>query len=286
MLIQIFESVDLVFQESVMIRKGRDAMMDVKNMHPEKFRKAVGKGSWTKPTAGVAPGYAQANLVILPKSAALDFMIFAQRNPKACPVIDVLEAGVTQAPSAKGSDIRRDIPRYRIYEKGKGHREVSSIEELWREDFVSFLLGCSFTFESELIKQGIPMKHIDLGKNVSMYQTNIPCKPAGRLSGDMVVSMRPIKSHQIAKAVEISARYPEVHGSPIHIGNPEAIGIKSLNHPDYGEAVPMEEDEIPVFWPCGVTPQSVLMNSGVDFFITHAPGHMFVTDIKNEELGR
>ncbi len=256
------------------------------HMDPTDFRKEVRRGNWDKPTAGVAPGYAQANLVILPRSAALDFLIFAQRNPKACPVIDVLEAGVIEAPSGKDSDIRRDIPRYRIYQKGKGHREVSSIEEVWQQDFVSFLLGCSFTFESELIKQGIPMKHIDLGRNVSMYQTNIPCNSAGSLSGEMVVSMRPIKSSQISKAVEISGRYPEVHGSPIHIGNPEAIGIEDINKPDYGDQVPIGEEEIPVFWPCGVTPQSVLKNSGVDFFITHAPGYMFVTDIKNEELGR
>jgi len=260
--------------------------MDRKNMHPEDFRKEVRRGKWLGPTAGIASGYAQANLVILPKREALDFMIFAQRNPKACPVIDVLEAGVTEAPSARGSDIRRDIPRYRIYQKGKGFQEVSSLENFWREDFVSFLLGCSFTFESELIKQGIPMKHIDLGKNVSMYQTTIPCRSAGNLSGNMVVSMRPIKSSQIAKAVEISGKYPEVHGSPIHIGNPKSIGINTIETPDYGEEVPIEGDEIPVFWPCGVTPQSVLKNSGVELFITHAPGHMFVTDIKNEELGR
>ncbi len=261
-------------------------MKEWKNLYPKDFRREVREGKWTAPTAGVAPGYAQANLVILPKSVAMDFMIFAQRNPKACPVIDVLEAGVIEAPSAKDSDIRRDVPKYRIYEKGKGYRETASIEEVWEEDFVSFLLGCSFTFESELIKQGIPMKHIDLGKNVSMYKTSIPCKSAGSLTGEMVVSMRPIKSSQIAKAVEISGRYPQVHGSPIHIGNPQAIGINNMEVPDYGDGVPIEGDEIPVFWPCGVTPQSVLMNSGVDFFITHAPGHMFVTDIKNEDLGR
>ncbi len=259
-------------------------MRNIQTIAPKDFRGAVRQRKWTKPTAGVCPGYAQGNLVILPKEAALEFMIFAQRNPKACPVIDVLEAGAIEATSGKGSDIRRDIPGYRVYEKGKGYREVDSIEALWREDFVSFILGCSFTFESELIKQGIPMKHIDLGKNVSMYQTNIPCKAAGSLSGEMVVSMRPIKSHQIPKAVEISARYPAVHGSPVHIGNPEAIGIKDLSRPDYGEAVPIEDDEIPVFWPCGVTPQWVLQHSGVDFFITHTPGHMFVTDIKNEDL--
>ncbi len=260
-------------------------MNNPKAMHPEDFRKEVGEGRWTGPTAGISAGYAQANLVILPKKEALDFMIFAQRNPKACPIIDVLEAGVIEAPIAKGSDIRRDLPKYRIHQKGKGYREVPSIESVWQKDFVSFLLGCSFTFESELIKQGIPMKHIDSGKNVSMYQTNIPCKAAGSLWGEMVVSMRPIKSHQISRAVEISARYPQVHGSPIHIGNPKAIGIDDLDRPDYGEKVPVDADEIPVFWPCGVTPQSVLKNSGVEYFITHAPGHMFVTDIRNEALG-
>jgi uncharacterized protein YcsI (UPF0317 family) len=234
-------------------------------------------------TAGLAPGSTQANLAILPKEYAFDFLLFCQRNRKPCPLIEVLDPGQPEPlASAPGSDIRTDLPAYRIYRDGVLEAEVPEINEYWRDDLVSFLMGCSFTFEEALIRAQIPMRHIEEGTNVSMYVTNMETRSAGVFSGPMVVSMRPIPHSQVVKAVQVTSRYPDVHGAPVHIGNPKAIGIRDISKPDYGDPVEIREDETPVFWACGVTPQAVAEKSRPSLMITHAPGYMFVTDIPNE----
>ena len=248
-------------------------------------RKAIRDKLWTGPTPALAPGYAQANLVILPSRYAFDFFLFCLRNPKPCPVLDVCEKGdfrpILTAPTG---DIRTDIPLYRIYRDGVLEEEVQDITGYCTDDMVSFLIGCSFTFEDALRKAGVPIRHIEENRNVPMYITNIECKSAGIFSGPTVVSMRPMPKHLVEKAIEATEKYPKVHGGPIHIGNPEEIGIKDINKPDFGEAVTIYEDEVPVFWGCGVTPQAAIMRAKPEIVITHAPGHMFITDIKDEEL--
>ncbi len=260
-------------------------MNDLTVEQPSKVREMIRHDEFNKPTAGLSRGYAQGNLVVLPKELAYDFLLFSQRNPKPCPVLEVTDVGAKEFKSiAPNSNITTDIPKYRIYKKGKLQGEYKNIEHVWRDDFVSFILGCSFTFESALIDEGIEVRHIQQESNVPMYVTNIECEPAGVFSGPMVVSMRPISLDKLVKAVQITSRYPDVHGAPVHIGNPELIGIDDINNPDFGDAVEIRDNEIPVFWACGVTPQAVAMNVKPDIMITHAPGYMFITDIKNHEL--
>ena len=251
---------------------------------PREIRSLIRDSKFERPTAGVAPGYVQANLAILPKELAFDFLLFCQRNPKPCPLIEVLEPGqIEVSTTAPKSDIRTDIPLYRVYENGEFKSEISNLQEIWEEDFVSFLLGCSFSFESALITNGIRLPHFENGTNVSMYITNIPTVPAGPFSGPMVVSMRSIPQEKVVRAVQVTSRFPGVHGSPIHIGDPAAIGIDDLSKPDFGEPTIINEREVPLFWACGVTPQSVAMSSKPPMMITHAPGHMFITDMKDED---
>jgi uncharacterized protein YcsI (UPF0317 family) len=230
-------------------------------------------------------GYAQANLVILQQKYAFDFLLFCQRNPKPCPALEVLEPGKFQTDFlASGADIRTDIPRYNIYRKGKLETTVKEIGKFWNEDFVSFLLGCSFSFEEALVRSKVPLRHIEENKNVPMYITRIPCNPAGVFHGPLVVSMRPIPPDKVALAVQITSRYASVHGGPVHIGDPSMIGIRDLRKPDFGDAVTIRKGEIPVFWACGVTPQAVVLEVKPDLCIAHTPGHMFITDLSNEEL--
>lgn len=255
------------------------------DMTPEEFRLAVRRKEFEKPTSGYCPGYAQANLIILPKEDAYDFLLFAQRNPKACPLLEVTEEGDRMTHiCADNCDVATDFPRYRIYRDGVLCEEVNDISEYWRDDFVAFIIGCSFSFESEMIEAGIEIRHNTLGCNVPMYITNIDTVKAGKFSGKMVVSMRPIPYDKIVKTVTVTDKLPSVHGSPIHIGDPSVIGIKDINRPDFGDSVTINDGEVPVFWPCGVTPQSVVMNVKPKFAITHAPGYMLITDIKNVDL--
>ena len=243
------------------------------------------KGELAKTTSGMAPGYVQANLAILPKDVAFDFLLFCQRNPKPCPLLEVVEAGLTEPKlSAPGADLRTDLPKYRVYQNGELAAEVKDVSEFWRDDLVSFLLGCSFTFEAALIRAGITLRHFERGTNVAMYITSLPTTPAGVFSGPMVVSMRPIPSEQVIRVVQITSRFPAVHGAPVHIGDPAAIGILDLSKPDMGDPNEIREDEVPVFWACGVTPQAVAMNSKPPLMITHSPGHMFITDMVDEDL--
>lgn len=260
-------------------------IIPLSSLSPQAVRSLIRDGKLNQPTAGFCDGYAQGNLVVLPKKYAYDFMLFAQRNPKPCPILEVSDVGSKEFRlTAPDSDITRDIPRYCIYEHGKLMGECDSVEDYWRDDLVSFLLGCSFSFEAGLMDAGIEIRHITEGRNVPMYITNIDTTPAGIFSGPTVVSMRPMPSHQVVKAVTITQQLPEVHGAPIHIGDPSVIGIADLNRPDFGDAVTVKPGEVPVFWACGVTPQAAVMKSKPDFVITHAPGHMFITDIKNSNL--
>lgn len=248
-------------------------------------RQAIRAGQWTAHTSGLAPGYAQGNVVILPQALAADFLRFCQRNPKPCPLLAVSEPGEPLLPTlGRDVDIRSDVPLYRVWRQGQLVAEPRDIADLWRADLVTFVLGCSFSFEHALIEAGIPLRHVQQGKNVAMYKTNIETTPAGPFHGPMVVSMRPMSPADAIRAVQVTARVPAVHGAPVHLGLPELIGINNLGQPDFGDAVDVLPGELPVFWACGVTPQAVVMEAAPDFCITHAPGYMLLTDIRNSDL--
>ena len=248
-------------------------------------RQAARRGELTDQTSGLAPGFAQANLAILPRELADDFLLFCQRNPKPCPLLDVTEAGNPHPERvAAGSDLRTDLPRYRVWRDGELVDEPTDITDYWRGDLVAFVIGCSFTFEDALLRAGVPVRHIERGTNVPMYRTNVACRPAGAFHGPLVVSMRPLQPADAIRAVQITSRFPSVHGAPVHLGFPEQLGIADLQHPDYGDPVPVLPGELPVFWACGVTPQSIIMQAKPALAITHSPGCMFVTDLKDETL--
>lgn len=253
--------------------------------NPDEARQLIRSKAWDKPTAGMANGFIQANLAILPKELAFEFLLFSQRNPKSCPIIDVTEPG-SPVPllSAPNADIRTDLPKYRVYKNGVLTEEQTDINSYWNDDMVAFLIGCDFTFEEALLKNNIPIRHIEENRNVPMFKTNIQCVKAGRFEGPMVVSMRPMTEKEAIRAVQVTSRFPSVHGAPVHIGNPEAIGISNIHKPDFGDAVTIKDGEVPVFWACGVTPQAVAMHVKPEIMITHAPGHMFITDLKNDEF--
>ncbi|HKH34989.1 MAG TPA: putative hydro-lyase [Beijerinckiaceae bacterium] len=248
-------------------------------------RRFFRKGAAPMPTAGLAPGYVQGNLAILPAEAAGEFLRFCHLNPKPCPVIGLSDRGSPRVPAlGEDLDLRTDLPRYRVWRDGEIVAEPTDIREWWRDDLVGFVIGCSFSFEEALLQDGIPLRHHERGCNVPMYRTSIETAPAGRFHGPMVVSMRPLSPAHAIRAIQITSRFPNVHGAPVHIGKPELIGIRDLAKPDYGDAVPVGEDELPVFWGCGVTPQSVIAAAKLPFAITHAPGCMLATDLRNASL--
>jgi uncharacterized protein YcsI (UPF0317 family) len=242
-------------------------------------RAMIRRGEHVGPTSGLAPGFAQANLVVLPSDYALDFLRFCVRNPKPCPVLEVTDTGSPHPVTvARGADLRTDVPRYQVFRDGRFVDEVTDVRPYWQSDLVAFLLGCSFTFDWALTAAGLPVAHQQQGVNVPMYVTNRPCVGAGSFRGPMVVSMRPFAGADIARAVEISARFPSMHGAPVHIGDPAALGIADVSRPDYGQAVRFSAGDVPVFWACGVTPQTVVVGARPELAIFHAPGHMFITD--------
>ena len=260
-------------------------MSELSQVFGSTVRQACRSGRLTGPTPGLALGFVQANLVILPREHADDFLLFCQRNPKPCPLLDVTEPGDVQPKGvAPGADLRTDLPAYRVWRNGELVGEPTDIRDLWRDDFVSFVIGCSFTFENALLAEGLPVRHIEQGVNVPMYNTTRPCRPAGRFHGPLVVSMRPMTPTQAEAATRICARFPRVHGVPVHVGDPKAIGIADLSQPDYGDPVEIRPGEVPVFWACGVTPQAALMRSQLPLAITHKPGHMFLTDRRDADL--
>lgn len=259
--------------------------MDYSSMHPQEVKKLIREGKIDFQTSGMCNGYAQANLCILPKDYAFDFLLFCMRNPKPCPVLEVGDVGSRDIKTmAEYGDICTDFPKYRIWKNGVLEKEVTDISDYWQDDYVYFLIGCSFSFESELLEADIPVRHIEEGRNVPMFNTNIALQPAGKFKGNMVVSMRPIPDELVVKSVNVTAAMPRVHGAPVQIGNPESIGITDVSKPDYGDSVTINDGETPVFWACGVTPQNVIMQTKPPIAITHAPGHMFITDVKNSSL--
>jgi uncharacterized protein YcsI (UPF0317 family) len=253
---------------------------------PAALRLACRQGGFRRPTAGLCDGFVQANLMVVPAEAAFDFLLFCQRNPKPCPVIEVVEAGRVEPASAPGADLRTDLPGYRVYRDGRLAEERAEVRGLWRDDLVSFLIGCSFSFEEALAEAGVPLRHVEACSNVPMYRTGVATAPAGRFRGPLVVSMRPIPASLVPLAVQVTGRYERVHGAPVHVGDPAALGIADLSRPDWGDPVEIRPGEIPVFWACGVTPQAAALASKLPFCITHAPGHMFVTDLANAALAR
>ena len=260
-------------------------MTELKDATGAAVREACRQGRLTGPTPGLAMGYVQANLVIVPKDYAFDFLLFCQRNPKPCPLLDVTRPGDPEPKEvAPGADLRTDLPRYRTWKNGELVDEPTDIRSIWRDDFVSFVIGCSFTFENALVQARLPVRHIEQGVNVPMYNTNRPCRDAGRFHGPLVVSMRPMTPAQAIEATRICSRFPRAHGTPIHIGDPTSIGIVDVNKPDYGDAVEVRSGEVPVFWACGVTPQAALMRAKLPLAITHKPGHMFLTDLRDADL--
>lgn len=255
-------------------------MQTPSQLPPADLRALCRNGAFDGPTSGYSAGYVQANMVILPKSDAKDFADYCARNPNPCPVLEVLEPGDAEpVKSAPGADVRTDLPRYRVFRDGTLTAEPADIQDLWRNDLVTFLLGCSFTAEEALLGAGLPLYHIEETGFVPMFTTNIATEPAGVFSGPMVVTMRPFDPDDAKCAAEITSHYPMGHGAPIHQGDPAAIGISDLSAPDYGEPVTMPAGHVPVFWACGVTPQEAILNSRPEFAITHAPGHMFVSDV-------
>jgi uncharacterized protein YcsI (UPF0317 family) len=260
-------------------------MGELKHADGRAVRSAARSGALAGPTPGLALGHVQANLVVVPRDLAFDFLLFCQRNPKPCPLLEVVEAGKTEPmATAPGADLRTDLPRYRVYRHGELVEELADLRSHWRDDLVSFLIGCSFTFENALLQAGVPVRHIEEGVNVPMYRTSIACRPAGAFHGPMVVSMRPLTPTQAVAATRICARFPLAHGVPVHFGDPTAIGVRDLTKPDYGDPVTIRPGEVPVFWACGVTPQAVATQARPPFLITHKPGHMFVTDLRNADL--
>lgn len=242
-------------------------------------RLLIRSGFHDGPTAHLAPGYVQANLVVLPRSAALDFLLFAVRNPGPCPIVEVIDHGVEAERTARGSDVRTDLPRYRLFVDGHHVDSAPDATTWWRDDLVSFLLGCSFSFDHALQRSDLPVRHLDLGRNVPMFTTNRLCEPGGSFVGPLVVSMRPMPEALVAEAVAITDAFGHAHGGPVHVGDPSVLGIADVNQPDFGDAVPVEAGDVPMFWACGVTPQLAIANAAPALAITHEPGHMFITDL-------
>ncbi|MFV0277804.1 MAG: putative hydro-lyase [Parahaliea sp.] len=254
-------------------------------LSPAELRQRIRRGDFHGNTSGWAPGFVQCNLAILPVDWAADFLRFCQLNPRPCPLVGMATApGDVALPSLGDIDIRSDVPSYRVFRDGELADEVRDIRDLWREDLVTFALGCSFSFEEALLADGLEVRNITMGVNVPMYLSNISCQAAGPFAGDMVVSMRPFRAADAIRAVQICTRFPSVHGAPVHLGDPTQIGISDLSRPDFGDPVTVADDELPVFWACGVTPQVALAKARPPFAITHSPGCMLVTDLRNSRL--
>jgi uncharacterized protein YcsI (UPF0317 family) len=252
---------------------------DVAALAPSELRAVIAAGRWTGPTLGLGLGHLQANLAVVPKEDAFDFVLFCQRNPKPCPLIEVTEPGSPFVEAvAAGADLRSDLPRYRVFIDGELVAEPTDVRDRWPDDAVGFLLGCSLTFEGALLDAGVPLRHLEAGTYAPVYTTSLPCRPAGKFSGPVLVSMRPIPGELVARAVQVTSRYPWGHGAPMHVGDPRALGIADLSAVAFGDPPVMESGDVPVFWGCGITPQLAVANARPRYMITHYPQHMFVTD--------
>ena len=252
---------------------------------PREVRRAIRARRHTGHTAGLALGYVQGNVCILPREYADEFRAFCEHNPKPCPLLAMSRPGDPRLPAlGEDLDIRTDVPRYRIFVDGSLREEVDSLDRYWRDDLVTFILGCSFSFEEALTSAGLRLRYVEQGRNVPMVRSSVDTVPAGRFRGKLVVSMRPFKPADAIRAIEITSRYPRVHGAPVHLGRPDLIGIDDLSRPWVGDPTEVRDDEVPLFWACGVTPQSVVLDAKPSLCITHAPGHMLVTDLANSSL--
>lgn len=252
---------------------------------PRRIREIIRRGEWASPTRGLALGHVQANLAILPQSEAFEFLVFCQRNPKPCPVLEVTEPGDPEPRiTAPGADLRLDLPKYRVFRHGELADEVTDIKSHWRDDLVAFILGCAYSVDAVLLASDVPVRQIEERRGPTDFRTNLPCRPAGKFKGPLAVSFRPLPPDRVVRAIQITSRFPLAHGAPVHIGDPSAIGIRDVMKPDWGVGVTIKPGEIPVFWACGVTPQTVALEARVEIMITHAPGHMFITDLKDEQL--
>lgn len=252
---------------------------------PRKIREIIRRGEWTKSTRGIGLGYTQANLAIVPMRDAFELLVFCQRNPKPCPVLEVMEKGDPEPRIvAPGADLRTDLPRYQVFRHGKLVDEVIDVRSVWRDDLVGFLIGCGLTFEAALLANDVPLRQLEERRGPTAFKSSIPCRPAGKFRGNMVVSMRPMPANKAIRAVQVTSRFPATHGAPVHIGDPSQIGIADLNKPDWGVPVTVKPGEIPVFWACGVTPQVVALEAKPEIMIAHKPGHLFVTDLRDEAL--
>ncbi|MGF1428983.1 putative hydro-lyase [Kitasatospora sp. LaBMicrA B282] len=254
---------------------------------PEQARRAFRAGL-NVPTAGVALGFTQANLLSVPRDWAAEFRLFAERNPRPCPVLEETAPGSWRSRLAPGADLRTDLGAYRVWVDGEPlgpaeRAEIAELPEVRGGDLVTFLIGCSFSFEGPLLAAGVPLRHVEQGRNVAMYVTDRACTPAGRVRGSLVVSMRPIPAELVDTAVAVTARMPAMHGAPVQVGAPEELGIADLSRPDHGDPVTIGDGEVPVFWACGVTAQQAVIGSRPPFAITHAPGRMFVTDARDSD---
>ena len=245
-------------------------------------RRKIRAGRYAGHTAGLGMGFLQGNVAILSADDAFGFLRFCQRNPKPCPLMAVSDTGDPKMFTlGQDIDIRSDVPKYNIYRDGEFAEQRIDVTDFWREDSVAFILGCSFSFEEALVAEGIRLRHIDDNKTVSMYRTSIETCPVGPFGGPLVVSMRPMQPADAIRACTITARFPQAHGKPIHLGDPRQIGIENIERPDWGEPSEFAEGEIPVFWACGVTLQSAIQSAKPPICITHAPGSMLITDIPN-----
>lgn len=253
-------------------------------LHPTDLRENIARGRWKGPTTGLAPGYLQANLVILPRDLAFDFLLFCQRNPRPCPVLEVTDPGDPRIRTVADADLRCDLPRYRVFHRGRCVEEPTSLQDHWRDDLVGFLLGCSLTFEEALLRAGVPLRHQENAGALPVYRTDIECRSAGPFRGPMAVSMRPIPGRLVSRAVQVTGRFPLAHGTPVHVGDPKGIGISDLQDVYYGDPPVMQEGDVPVFTACGVTPQVVAEESAPELMISHYPEHMLVCDTPSEHL--
>ncbi len=254
------------------------------DISPQELRRQIRTRQWNTPTSGCASGYLQANLVMLPAEEAFNFLLFCVRNPKPCPILDVLEPGQVEPIIAPGADLRKDLPLYKVFENGEFKSDVEDVSDYFSDDMVSFLLGCSFSFENAMLAAGLPIRNMEEEKNVSMYKTNRKCIPAGPFSAQLVVTMRPMTPRQAIRATQVTTRFHLTHGAPVHLGDPAEIGISDLDQPDFGDPVTVRDGEICVFWACGVTSQLAVTSAPLSRVITHAPGHMVVSDLKDEDL--
>lgn len=244
------------------------------------------RDGFVAPTGGWAKGYVQADLVSVPRRYAIALRRFAVRNPRACPLLDIVGPGRFTTALAEGADLRRDLPAYEVWRGGSLTEIRTDVTELWSDDLVTMLIGSSASFEAALEAEGIPLRHLEQGRNVPMFRTKWQCLPEWRFRTPLVMTMRPMPPHLVARAAMITSAMPYAHGAPVHAGSPRMVGVRNLGRPDFGDPVDLEPGDVPVFWSSGVTMHQAVSAAKLPFAITHAPGCMLITDRKAGPAGR